>query len=50
MNMKPLVSSEFVFLLFWSVLSFGQNTNHKAEPLKVYEQDNIKVKSFVLTD
>ena len=46
MNMKPLVISELVFLLFWSVLSFGQNTNHKVEPLKVYEQDNIKVKSF----
>lgn len=44
--MKPLVISELVFLLFWSVLSFGQNTNHKVELLKVYEQDNIKVKSF----
>lgn len=46
MNMKRLVVSKLVFLLFWSVLSFGQNTNHKVEPLKVYEQDNFKVKFF----
>ncbi|MDD3003798.1 redoxin domain-containing protein [Flavobacterium sp.] len=44
--MKGLIFNVLSFFVFCPLFLFGQSANTNAEPLKIYEQNGIQVKSF----